>query len=579
MLNVKEIFTNLKLQRRIGQTKFISSALPLNNTLIKTPQTSFKKRNNFGIYRNNRNIQENQEEIAPGLMQLITFNEKLHNREFFLSKILKAILNIYRSKLITTIKPYRNQIKQNQRLHHNIKASMITNEFAATYNLLICQNNVDTNTSKFSRYFDSDFFTLKAESCANLLSNFITEFINNINCFQNYFSFNLNIVLNGNNRENLEKDPAIILAENINNSRNINKIYSANIFGANLISKCLRFNKNIVNFFKGDSNSKSLNIKNMSKVATEKPPIDISKGNTNNTNSKETSLSIDQDMSTSSSTSSGNNTNNGNSNLEKPEKGSCFTASLGDIIKFLELVGGLKHTKRTGFVLRDVKNCESISGHMYRMAMMTFLLDGTEGLNQTKCMELALVHDLAECIVGDLTPFCGVTKEDKKRMEMEAMEKICKLIEPRGKRMWELFVEYESGESPESKFVKDLDRLDMVLQAFEYEKRDNCLMKHQEFFDSTDGKFEHSFVKKLVKEIYDQRNKLANETGCTPDMYPQPTFLHQNGHHQNGLSNVVNGEIQTPVLTTSSTTNSSSSPTTSSSTTTDLDQQKATNGR
>lgn len=47
----------------------------------------------------------------------------------------------------------------------------------------------------------------------------------------------------------------------------------------------------------------------------------------------------------------------------------------------------------------------------------------------------------------------------------------------------------------------------MVLQAFEYERRDNCISKHQEFFDSTAGKFEHPFVKNIVKEIYNQRNK------------------------------------------------------------------------
>lgn len=69
-----------------------------------------------------------------------------------------------------------------------------------------------------------------------------------------------------------------------------------------------------------------------------------------------------------------------------------------------------------------------------------------------------------------------------------------------------IFQEYEEGKSPEANFVKDLDRLDMVLQAYEYERRDNCISKHQEFFDSTAGKFEHPFVKDLVNEIYNQRN-------------------------------------------------------------------------
>uniref|UniRef100_T1PDD0 5'-deoxynucleotidase HDDC2 n=1 Tax=Musca domestica TaxID=7370 RepID=T1PDD0_MUSDO len=236
-----------------------------------------------------------------------------------------------------------------------------------------------------------------------------------------------------------------------------------------------------------------------------------------------------------------------NSKSGKP----CFNAGLGDIIQFMELIGNLKHTKRTGWVLRDVNDCESISGHMYRMSILTFLLDGTEGLNQIRCMELALVHDLAESLVGDITPFCGISKEEKKAMELKAMEDICKLIEPRGKRMMELFEEYEQGESAESRFVKDLDRLDMVMQAFEYEKRDNCLLRHQEFFDSTEGKFNHPFVKKLVNEIYDQRDKLAKAKGAVPppkievpNMDNPETHAHPkpqtNGHHHHQSQHIEN---------------------------------------
>ncbi|XP_067625637.1 5'-deoxynucleotidase HDDC2-like [Eurosta solidaginis] len=180
---------------------------------------------------------------------------------------------------------------------------------------------------------------------------------------------------------------------------------------------------------------------------------------------------------------------------------------------------------------------------MYRMGMMTFLLDGSEGLNQIRCMELALVHDLAESVVGDLTPFCGASKTDKRSMELKAMEDICKLIEPRGKRIMELFEEYETGESAESKFVKDLDRLYLIMMTFEYEKRDNCLLKHQEFFDSNEGKFYHSFTKKLVDEIYVQCDNLARIKGATlpppvdvPDTEAIPSTINGGGdvkkHHK-----------------------------------------------
>lgn len=49
------------------------------------------------------------------------------------------------------------------------------------------------------------------------------------------------------------------------------------------------------------------------------------------------------------------------------------------------------------------------------------------------------MHDLAESIVGDITPYCGVSKEDKKQREMDAMREIAQLIAPRGQRLMELF--------------------------------------------------------------------------------------------------------------------------------------------
>lgn len=51
----------------------------------------------------------------------------------------------------------------------------------------------------------------------------------------------------------------------------------------------------------------------------------------------------------------------------------------------------------------------------------------------------ALVHDLAECIVGDLTPHCGVTPEEKHRREDEAMKYIAELTGLAGDRMYELY--------------------------------------------------------------------------------------------------------------------------------------------
>lgn len=177
--------------------------------------------------------------------------------------------------------------------------------------------------------------------------------------------------------------------------------------------------------------------------------------------------------------------------------------------EFMELVGRLKHMKRTGWVLKNISDPETIAGHMYRMAMLSFLVDNKENLDKVKIMQMALIHDLAECIVGDITPHCGIPPEVKHKLEDDAMEEICRLLGDRGPMILDMFREYEKQESPEAKYVKDLDVLDLIMQAYEYEKRDNVPGKLEEFFARTNGKIRHPFIKKLASDITATREALA----------------------------------------------------------------------
>lgn len=47
---------------------------------------------------------------------------------------------------------------------------------------------------------------------------------------------------------------------------------------------------------------------------------------------------------------------------------------------FLELIENLKNTLRRGWDLRDVPNPESVSDHMYRMAIMCLMANGVPSL-------------------------------------------------------------------------------------------------------------------------------------------------------------------------------------------------------
>jgi len=54
-------------------------------------------------------------------------------------------------------------------------------------------------------------------------------------------------------------------------------------------------------------------------------------------------------------------------------------------------------------------------------------------------MKLALVHDLAECIVGDITPFCGVSPAEKHQREDAAMQELAQLAGPCGSELYCLY--------------------------------------------------------------------------------------------------------------------------------------------
>jgi putative hydrolase of HD superfamily len=66
--------------------------------------------------------------------------------------------------------------------------------------------------------------------------------------------------------------------------------------------------------------------------------------------------------------------------------------------------------------------------------------------------------------------------------------------------------------------VKDLDRFDMILTAFEYERHGRSQPgKTQEFFDTTRGKFHSQVVKDLVSELYKQREEFLVDASAAND--------------------------------------------------------------
>ncbi|MDQ4073250.1 MAG: HD domain-containing protein [Thermoproteota archaeon] len=144
----------------------------------------------------------------------------------------------------------------------------------------------------------------------------------------------------------------------------------------------------------------------------------------------------------------------------------------------------LKEVKRTGWVAKlNLDDSESVSDHTLSMVVLALLFAELNkySLSKTlKIIKMILIHDLAESIIGDLTPESDMAKE-KAYLENKAMKKILSEMPSVaiGNTFLRLWREYTKNETFESQFVHLIDKLDMVIQAKYYVKTNGKLSKRQ----------------------------------------------------------------------------------------------------
>lgn len=128
----------------------------------------------------------------------------------------------------------------------------------------------------------------------------------------------------------------------------------------------------------------------------------------------------------------------------------------------------LKALPRAGWVRRGVPGPESVAAHSWGVSWLALVLL-PPGLDRERALTYAVLHDLPEARVGDLTPHDGVPREEKARRERAAMAALCAAL-PDGGRWLAAWEAYEAQADPEARFVRQLDRLDMALQAVAYQR-------------------------------------------------------------------------------------------------------------
>lgn len=179
-----------------------------------------------------------------------------------------------------------------------------------------------------------------------------------------------------------------------------------------------------------------------------------------------------------------------------------------ELLNFLHLAEKLKCTLRHDWTSTGRR--ESVAEHSWRLALMVMLIAPrlNEPINVESALKMAIAHDIAEAITGDIpyfeAPPGSTAKAVKKDNERRAMAQINQFFKDvGGSELTELWEEYENGKTNEALFVKSLDKLESQLQQLEAGSK---TWSEEEISDIHTSRLEnlmvnHSIVKELAKTV------------------------------------------------------------------------------
>ncbi len=153
--------------------------------------------------------------------------------------------------------------------------------------------------------------------------------------------------------------------------------------------------------------------------------------------------------------------------LEKPRFDAAFTL-------FTHL-SKMKETKRTQWLKLGVEDCESLSEHTLSawMMAMVFLPQeiGEQGYNKQEIMDMLLVHDMAEAILGDMSEQLSEPTKELKRQNLVLRKWFLKGTYPEVANLthyYNIWVGYFTAQNINSRIARDINLIQTVNTFFSY---------------------------------------------------------------------------------------------------------------
>lgn len=150
-------------------------------------------------------------------------------------------------------------------------------------------------------------------------------------------------------------------------------------------------------------------------------------------------------------------------------------ADFHSAVSFAYEMGVPKRLPRAGWVHAGVASPESVADHSFRVAILASIIAIDQGADPDRAAVLGLFHDVSETRVGDV-PLVGKPYVRPASPEAVIADQTARLAVPVATHFRGVVSEFEEGATPESQCARDADRLDLLLQAREYQAAGNVHM-------------------------------------------------------------------------------------------------------
>ncbi len=162
----------------------------------------------------------------------------------------------------------------------------------------------------------------------------------------------------------------------------------------------------------------------------------------------------------------------------------------------------LKNIPRQGWKNKlDIMDVESVADHIYSATIMSMVLSDLQGFDTEKVIKMALLHDLAESVIGDITPD-DMKSENKIKIENKAMKQILENLPSNLLGQYAtLWDDFQKNSSEEANLLHEIDKLEMAFQAKFYLNKGISKEKLRSFFKTANNEIKNKQLRDILTNI------------------------------------------------------------------------------